>query len=39
MLRRCGFEVIECREPTARDAAAPASLIFICSQHSTAARE
>jgi 2-polyprenyl-3-methyl-5-hydroxy-6-metoxy-1,4-benzoquinol methylase len=39
MLRRCGFEVIECREPTARDAAAPASLIFICSQRSTAARE
>ncbi len=37
MLRDCGYEVMECREPTARDATAPASLIFICSQRGTAA--
>jgi 2-polyprenyl-3-methyl-5-hydroxy-6-metoxy-1,4-benzoquinol methylase len=30
MLRRCGFEVLECREPTAPGAKAPASVIFIC---------
>ncbi|MEP6885123.1 MAG: methyltransferase domain-containing protein [Gammaproteobacteria bacterium] len=30
MLRRNGFEILECREPTARDAIAPASVIFIC---------
>jgi SAM-dependent methyltransferase len=30
MLRRSGFEVLECREPTAPGAAAPASVIFIC---------
>ena len=30
MLRRCGFEMIECREPTAANAPAPASVIFIC---------
>ena len=30
LLRRCGFEMLECREPTAPDAIAPASVIFIC---------
>jgi 2-polyprenyl-3-methyl-5-hydroxy-6-metoxy-1,4-benzoquinol methylase len=30
MLRRTGFEVLECREPTAPSAPAPASVIFIC---------
>ena len=30
MLRQCGFEILECREPTAPDAIAPASVIFIC---------
>jgi 2-polyprenyl-3-methyl-5-hydroxy-6-metoxy-1,4-benzoquinol methylase len=30
MLRRSGFEVQECREPTAPSATAPASVIFIC---------
>jgi hypothetical protein len=30
MLRRSGFEVLECREPTAPGAIAPASVIFIC---------
>jgi len=30
MLRRQGFDVIQCREPTAPEAFAPASLIFIC---------
>jgi 2-polyprenyl-3-methyl-5-hydroxy-6-metoxy-1,4-benzoquinol methylase len=30
MLRRNGFEVQECREPTAPAATAPASVIFIC---------
>jgi 2-polyprenyl-3-methyl-5-hydroxy-6-metoxy-1,4-benzoquinol methylase len=30
MLRRSGFEVLECREPTAPGARAPASVIFIC---------
>jgi 2-polyprenyl-3-methyl-5-hydroxy-6-metoxy-1,4-benzoquinol methylase len=39
MLRRCGFEVVECREPTARDAAAPSSVIFICGQRGAAALE
>ncbi len=29
MLRRSGFEVLECREPAARDAIAPSSVIFI----------
>jgi len=32
MLRRCGFDVIHCREPVAPEAAAPSSLIFICQQ-------
>jgi 2-polyprenyl-3-methyl-5-hydroxy-6-metoxy-1,4-benzoquinol methylase len=36
MLRRCGFEMVECREPTARGASAPSSIIFICSQRGTA---
>jgi 2-polyprenyl-3-methyl-5-hydroxy-6-metoxy-1,4-benzoquinol methylase len=30
MLQRSGFEVQECREPTAPSATAPASVIFIC---------
>ena len=30
MLRRSGFELQECREPTAPGATAPASVIFIC---------
>jgi SAM-dependent methyltransferase len=30
MLRRSGFELLECREPTAPGAMAPASVIFIC---------
>ena len=30
MLRESGFEILECREPTAPDAIAPASVIFIC---------
>jgi len=30
MLRGSGFEMIECREPTAPDAIAPASVIFVC---------
>jgi 2-polyprenyl-3-methyl-5-hydroxy-6-metoxy-1,4-benzoquinol methylase len=30
MLRRSGFEVLECREPTAPAATAPAAVIFIC---------
>ena len=30
MLRRSGFNVLECREPTAAGASAPASVIFIC---------
>ena len=30
MLRRSGFEVQDCREPTAPAATAPASIIFIC---------
>lgn len=30
MLRRCGFEVVECREPTGVDAVAPSSIIFVC---------
>ncbi len=37
MLRRNGFEMIECREPTAPDAAAPSSIIFVCGR-SRAAR-
>jgi len=32
LLRRSGFELIECREPTAPGAATPASIIFICRQ-------
>ena len=36
MLRRHGFEVVECREPTTHGAAAPSSVIFICSQRGTA---
>jgi 2-polyprenyl-3-methyl-5-hydroxy-6-metoxy-1,4-benzoquinol methylase len=30
MLQRCGFSVLQCREPTAAGASAPASVIFIC---------
>jgi 2-polyprenyl-3-methyl-5-hydroxy-6-metoxy-1,4-benzoquinol methylase len=30
LLPLCGFEVLECREPTAAGARAPASVIFIC---------
>jgi 2-polyprenyl-3-methyl-5-hydroxy-6-metoxy-1,4-benzoquinol methylase len=30
VLRNSGFEVLECREPTAAGASAPASVIFIC---------
>jgi len=30
MLQKSGFEVLECREPTAPGASAPASVIFIC---------
>ena len=37
MLRRCGFDVLECREPTARDATAPSSIIYICEQRRAAA--
>jgi len=37
MLRRCGFEVADCREPTARGAAAPSSIIFVCTQPGAAA--
>jgi 2-polyprenyl-3-methyl-5-hydroxy-6-metoxy-1,4-benzoquinol methylase len=29
MLRRCGFEIFECREPTAPGAVTPASIIWI----------
>jgi SAM-dependent methyltransferase len=36
MLRRTGFEVLECREPAAPGAAAPASLLFICERRTTA---
>jgi 2-polyprenyl-3-methyl-5-hydroxy-6-metoxy-1,4-benzoquinol methylase len=36
MLRRCGFEVVELREPTARGATTPSSIIFICGRRSTA---
>jgi 2-polyprenyl-3-methyl-5-hydroxy-6-metoxy-1,4-benzoquinol methylase len=35
VLRRSGFELLECREPTAPDAFAPASVIFICKPCST----
>jgi 2-polyprenyl-3-methyl-5-hydroxy-6-metoxy-1,4-benzoquinol methylase len=35
MLLRCGFEVVECREPTLRDATAPSSLVLICRQRDT----
>jgi 2-polyprenyl-3-methyl-5-hydroxy-6-metoxy-1,4-benzoquinol methylase len=37
MLRRCGFDLVECREPTAAAAFAPSSIIFICSQRTKAA--
>ena len=30
MLRHSGLDVVECREPTARDAEVPSSIIFIC---------
>lgn len=30
MLRRSGMEVLECREPMAPGAAAPASVVFVC---------
>jgi 2-polyprenyl-3-methyl-5-hydroxy-6-metoxy-1,4-benzoquinol methylase len=29
LLRRCGYELIDCREPTAPDAPAPSSIIFV----------
>jgi 2-polyprenyl-3-methyl-5-hydroxy-6-metoxy-1,4-benzoquinol methylase len=32
MLRQAGFDIIECREPTAHGASSPSSIIFICSQ-------
>ena len=32
MLRRAGFDVVECREPTAPGAASPSSIIFIARQ-------
>jgi 2-polyprenyl-3-methyl-5-hydroxy-6-metoxy-1,4-benzoquinol methylase len=35
MLRRCGYEVAECREPTARGASAPSSIIFVCGQRAS----
>ena len=35
MLRRCGFEVTECREPTAPGACAPSSVIFVCRRSAT----
>jgi 2-polyprenyl-3-methyl-5-hydroxy-6-metoxy-1,4-benzoquinol methylase len=35
MLRRHGFEVLECREPAAPDAIAPASAVFICKHRHT----
>jgi SAM-dependent methyltransferase len=38
MLRRCGFDVIECRAPRARAAIAPSSILFICRQRIKAAR-
>ncbi len=37
MLRRCGFDVVECREPTARGSSAPSSIIYLCNQRGTAA--
>lgn len=30
MFGRCGFALLECREPAAAGAAAPASIIFVC---------
>ncbi len=30
LLRRSGFDVLECREPTASGASVPASVIFVC---------
>lgn len=30
LLKRCDFEILECREPRGSDAAAPASIIWIC---------
>ncbi|MDP9064460.1 MAG: class I SAM-dependent methyltransferase [Pseudomonadota bacterium] len=30
MLLRCGFDVLECREPAEASAAVPSSMIFIC---------
>ena len=38
MLRGCGFEVMDIREPVAPGALAPSSIIFICGQRSVAAR-
>jgi hypothetical protein len=37
MLRWGGFDVVECREPTARGATTPSSIIYICIQRRTAA--
>jgi 2-polyprenyl-3-methyl-5-hydroxy-6-metoxy-1,4-benzoquinol methylase len=36
MLRRCGLEVVEMREPTGLQESAPASVIFLCTQRNTA---
>jgi hypothetical protein len=30
MLRRCGFELEEMREPTLPDSSVPASVLFMC---------
>ncbi len=38
MLRRQNFDLLECREPTAPDAAAPASVIFVCKDGSRGAK-
>ena len=32
MLRRCRFDLVECREPTAANARTPASVIFVCTR-------
>jgi carbohydrate kinase (thermoresistant glucokinase family) len=34
LLRRCGYQLIDCREPTAPGAALPASIIFVGRVHS-----
>jgi 2-polyprenyl-3-methyl-5-hydroxy-6-metoxy-1,4-benzoquinol methylase len=30
LLRRCGFDIVECREPCAADAVTPASILWVC---------